>query len=157
MIRPLLSLCTPDWVFCSLSKTDPLLFINKSNVLFVRQRLWKMWFIDPHGGQIVLEVNLKQSVIIVVTLATTGRVQKLCASVLIHLPYFRLNFDIFDPILFCLHMLPMGSIKTTTNKKKSIYPSPTDHMHSLLKLDDHAFSPYTWARQIQNYEKLSKV
>ena len=52
-------------------------------------------------------------------------------------PIFRLYFDILDLILFCLDMLPVGSIKTTTTTK-SIYPSSSDHtqLYSPLKLVD---------------------
>lgn len=107
--------------------------------LFVWQSLSNMWFIDPHGGQIVFEVIFKQTVIIAVTLATVDRIQDICVLwCCFFCPIFRLYLDILDLILFCLYMLPVGSIKTTTATKTSIYPSPSDHtqLYSSLKLGD---------------------
>lgn len=90
--------------------------------MFVWQSLSKMWFIDPHEGQIVFEGTFIYAVIIAVTLA----IVLLCASVLL-CSIFRLYFDILDLISSCLYMLPVGSIKTTATTKIHISISYWPH------------------------------
>ena len=143
VIHLLLSHGTPDWVFCYLSQTDNQTIViiikvtsclfekvcqscDSSNCLEVKSYLRQ--FSKTPSNNCSNPCHSGQST------------EMLRASVLLHLTYLRLYFDILDPILFCLHMLPMGSIKTTTNTEKSINPSPSDHMqpHSLLTLHDPA-------------------
>lgn len=51
-----------------------------------------------------------------------------CVQSCISSTIYRLYFDVLDPILCCLYMVPVGSIKTAKSVK-SIYSSHTDHTH----------------------------